>query len=155
MARMRAMCRLCSLGKSLPPYFTMPALLTYKGCLGDKQKKAVLARLQEREGPVEHGRAKIKHVGVDEEASFLCARCDTSPGCMVCHQDKMLKNVEENAVEDKTRDKDAKDADGDVEMKEDKEEDVEEMLRFRCLRCKQEAHYEHSKQLVDLQTAGA
>lgn len=97
---------------------------------------------------MEHGRAKIKHVGVDEEASFLCVRCETPGGCLVCHQDKLPGGVqeEEGSANEGTGDKnrDAKDVDGDVEMKEDREEE-DEMLRFRCVRCKQEAHYQHRK----------
>lgn len=110
---------------------------------------------------MEYGRAKIKHVGVDEQATFVCVRCDASSGCMVCHHDKIPKEVEENS-EDPTKDKvtenkskNAEEGDGDVEMKEvkidekneeeqeDQEEEEEEILRFRCVRCKQEAHYEH------------
>lgn len=98
---------------------------------------------------MEHGRANIKHVGVDEEASFLCVRCDASAGCMVCHQDKVPKEVEEDTTKEKVTEaenKEAEGVDGDVKMKEGEDEE-EEMLRFRCVRCKQEAHYQHCEPL--------
>ena len=64
---------------------------------------------------------------------------------MSCHRDKLPKDVNDEASTEKdtkVAGKDAQDADGDVKMEEDKL-DEKEMLRFRCVRCKQEAHYAH------------
>jgi hypothetical protein len=103
-----------------------------QGCLLGNEKKQTLEDLQAQEGPVEHGCRKIRGVGIDEEASFLCSRCRDDPRCLVCHNDKLPKETQdkiEAAGED--HDMDADDRRG--------------HLRFRCFRCKQEAHYEHCK----------
>jgi hypothetical protein len=121
--------------------------------------------LQALEGPVEHGRRKIREVEIDEEASFLCSKCSTNPKCMVCHQNKLPgdpkgEEVKTNGDISSTTDpkKDingegeagpsgsqtAKDRD-ETEEEEKGEEEDDGPLRFRCFRCKQEAHYEHCK----------
>jgi hypothetical protein len=118
--------------------------------------------LQAQEGPVEHGRRKIREVEIDEEASFLCSKCSANPKCMVCHQNKLLEEVKEElkAKGDKSSVTDPKkDTIGEGEAgpngsqtakdETEEEEKIEERddgpLRFRCFRCKQEAHYEHCK----------
>jgi len=118
--------------------------------------------LQALEGPVEHGRRKIREVEIDEEASFLCSRCSSNPKCMVCHQDKLSADPKEGVKTNEIRSSitDPKiDTNGETEAgpsgsqtvinESDEEEEVEDIddgpLRFRCFRCKQEAHYEHCK----------
>jgi hypothetical protein len=117
--------------------------------------------LQALEGPVEHGRRKIREVEIDEEASFLCSKCSTNPKCMVCHQDKLVEDTNEevktngdiSTVVDPKKDTNgegkagpggSQTAEDDME-EEEKIEDEDGPLRFRCFRCKQEAHYEHCK----------
>ena len=113
---------------------------------------------------MEHGRRKIREVEIDEEASFLCSRCSSNPKCMVCHQDKLSadpkEDVKTNGIMPSIMDPKTV-TNGDAEARpsgpqtakgeEEEEEQVEEEeaddgpLRFRCFRCKQEAHYEHCK----------
>lgn len=80
---------------------------------------------------------------------------------MVCHEDKHPKAAEMGSLKDGGKHKQgAKEGsvnvvpnplavETDVEMAEmaeaDGEESEDEELRFRCVRCKQEAHYEHSE----------
>jgi hypothetical protein len=139
-----------------------------------------LIDLQALEGPVEHGRRKIREVGIDEEASFLCSKCSANPKCMVCHQDKLPEDLKEkvktNGDISSTADlKEGINGDGEAgpsasqaakmdidgeasarpsgsqEVKDETEEEAKTEdedhgpLRFRCFRCKQEAHYEHCK----------
>lgn len=133
------------------------------------EKKQTLEDLQEQEGPVEHGCRKIRGVGIDEEASFLCSRCRDHPRCLVCHEDKLPKDIPHSqpVTNGKTHDaadqalsivevvnadgqdasqpvsKEKTEAEGeDIDMEEDERDGY---LRFRCFRCKQEAHYEHCK----------
>jgi len=117
--------------------------------------------LQALEGPVEHGRRKIREVEIDEEASFLCSKCSTNPKCMVCHQNKLPENPKEEVKpngdilsitdptkhtnDDEARTSVSQTAKDDMEEEEKVEEDDDGPLRFRCFRCKQEAHYEHRK----------
>jgi hypothetical protein len=119
--------------------------------------------LQALEGPVEHGRRKIREVEIDEEASFLCSKCSANPQCMVCHQNKLPgdpkgKEIKTNgdisSITDPTKDINAEGEAGlngsqtakeDMEEEEKLEEEDDGPLRFRCFRCKQEAHYEHCK----------
>lgn len=144
--------------------------LIYQGCLLGNEKKQTLEDLQEQEGPVEHGCRKIRGVGIDEEASFLCSRCRDDPKCLVCHEDKLPKDIPDNRLVTEGKTNEAADQDmsvvevvnadgqnasqpvskekkekteaegGDVDMEEDERDGY---LRFRCFRCKQEAHYEH------------
>jgi hypothetical protein len=146
-------------------------------------KKEVLIDLQAQEGPVEHGRRKIREVEIDEEASFLCSKCSTNPNCMVCHENRLPHdpkeeantNVDVSSITDPKSDTNGeaeagpsgsqaakKDIGGEAsarpsgsqEVKDETEEEekVEDEdhgpLRFRCFRCKQEAHYEHCKLLT-------
>jgi len=117
--------------------------------------------LQALEGPVEHGRRKIREVEIDDEASFLCSRCSSNPKCMVCHQDKLLaepkEDVKSNGVllsitdlkTDTNGEAEAGPSGSQTVIDESEEEEVQQEddgpLRFRCFRCKQEAHYEHCK----------
>jgi hypothetical protein len=124
----------------------------------------VLIELQAKEGPVEHGRRKIRGVEIHEEATFTCSKCSVSLGCLVCHKDKPPDEGDGPKDASPTagghsitngHDKRA-DVDGDGDMPEanaspykkenqDEDEEQESYLRFRCFRCKQEAHYEHCK----------
>lgn len=133
--------------------------------------------MQAREGPVEHGRKKIRNVGIDEEASFLCSRCSADPKCFVCHSGKLVKgeaeahghlngdrseagsaekkvttngdagpNATGNQADRVGLEEQAEEITGEQDEKDDEEVDEEKgPLRFRCFRCKQEAHYEHCK----------
>lgn len=120
---------------------------------------------------MEHGRPKVRGVGIDEEATFLCVRCDHPVSkCFVCHYDQLPKeDAALPAPNEKKQDDESNHAntqgegdEGDVMGKvEDMlreiepgeavkdnneakgEEEEEEPIRFRCIRCKQEAHYEH------------
>lgn len=119
---------------------------------------------------MEHGRKKIRGVGIEEEASFFCSRCSADPKCLVCHKDKLETaeppvapsrndavlysdggSKDDMQVDDGAGPSTSEKLDirvegaeapeeADVEMEED-----EGYLRFRCFRCKQEAHYEHCK----------
>jgi hypothetical protein len=105
-------------------------------------------------------------VGIDEEASFMCAKCKFDPKCLVCHKDKLVSgDVEahdhvmgdDTSVDvsgDKTKgdtagpgspNEEDDEAEEEGMVKEEKEEDEDIYLRFRCFRCKQEAHYAHRK----------
>jgi hypothetical protein len=119
--------------------------------------------LQALEGPVEHGRRKIGEVEIDEEASFICSKCSTNPKCMVCHQNKLPEDPKEEEVktngdissvadpkkningEGEAGPNGSQTAKDDMEEEEKIEEEDGGPLRFRCFRCKQEAHYEHCK----------
>jgi hypothetical protein len=117
--------------------------------------------LQALEGPVEHGRRKIREVEIDEEASFVCSKCSANPNCMVCHQNKLPGDIKREvktdgdtlSVVDPKKDTNGEEKagpDGSQKAKDEmEEEEIEEEddgpLRFRCFRCKQEAHYEHCK----------
>ena len=143
--------------------------LMYQGCLLGNEKKQTLEDLQEQEGPVEHGCRKIRGVGIDEEASFLCSRCRDDPRCLVCHEDKLPNDIPDDRPVTKGKTNEAADqgmlvveianpdgqnaslpvskekpeAEGeDIDMEEDERDGY---LRFRCFRCKQEARYEHRK----------
>jgi hypothetical protein len=162
MAHLRAMRGLQTLGK-LTLYHNARA--DGQGCLLGNEKKQSLEDLQAQEGPVEHGCRKIRSVGIDEEASFLCSKCRDDPRCLVCHKDKLPKDTQgdKTDVNDKTKPpapevqlangdglKHSQPTSKDKNETEEEDHDMDEddshgHLRFRCFRCKQEAHYEHCK----------
>ena len=119
--------------------------------------------MQALEGPVEHGRRKIREVEIDEEASFICSKCSSNPKCMICHQNKLPGDFKKEEVKtngdiasitDPKKDingegeagpNGSQTAKDDMEEEEEVEEEDDGPLRFRCFRCKQEAHYKHCK----------
>ena len=81
---------------------------------------------------------------------------------MVCHQDKLVEDTKEevktngdiSTIVDPKKDANGEGEAGsggsqkakdDMEEEEEIEEQDDGPLRFRCFRCKQEAHYEHCK----------
>jgi hypothetical protein len=80
---------------------------------------------------------------------------------MVCHQNKLPEEVKEevkpngdissiadpkkDTKDDEARPGGSQTAKDDMEEEEKIEEEDDGPLRFRCFRCKQEAHYEHCK----------
>ncbi|KAL7423006.1 hypothetical protein Q5752_002304 [Cryptotrichosporon argae] len=149
------------------------------GCLGPTQKRDVLVRFAMM-SPQETGR---KSVAIDEEGTFICARCASWGRCFVCNEEWQMGGAKDETDEkDEKNEQDGKDAlkeeveqaptakdasksadrmyvdkqldaDGGGSVKEtidpiglthaDAEEPAPYL--FRCIRCRQAAHYEHLK----------
>ena len=116
----------------------------------------MLSDLLAVEGPPREGHRPRRAVAIDESTSFVCTRCSSDPTCFVCHKEKVKTKVQTqvpNGVEDGKADEGAVEdrPDEDVAMDEKKDdEDVDEApLLFRCLRCHQACHYQHSQASID------
>lgn len=148
---------------------------SHYGCLSASQKKAVLESLRSQDlaalGNIDPTTQASdvplrKTVPIQQEADFLCAKCGEGVPCFVCCKDELL-NVDPVTV-GRRKDDDA----GVVDVgKEDSMTDMDSSKApqlpplaeavsdkeigspqpkstrplFRCLRCRQAAHYEHLK----------
>ncbi|OWZ62862.1 hypothetical protein AYX15_05060 [Cryptococcus neoformans] len=109
-----------------------------------------------------------KTVAIQQEADFLCAKCSEGVPCFVCCKDELQVNMDPVRVDqrkdEETRIVDVGQEDGTTDMDSskshqlaplpasqtpEKEIDSPQLEKsrplFRCLRCRQAAHYEHLK----------
>lgn len=135
---------------SAQPSFTLAQELTRQcksccisshwGCLGPDQCREVLWDIADVEGPPREGEKKRRSVKIDETFEFMCARCTSGAGCMVCHKgpkpSSHWEDAKQSYVEPETK------AEGEEKEQRDK---TPKAIMFRCFRCKQSCHYDHRK----------
>ena len=130
-------------------------------CLAANQKKDVLLDLADHQRPPGPGEKRRRSVGIDERATFTCAKCTTNPKCFVCYNAKLptAKQDQQQDVKAVTNDDVAEnDTNMDVDVEEGSKPEINEddaegdeegqgdgTLLFRCHRCKQACHYAHSE----------
>ncbi len=141
---MRELRVVVALGKLSRPDRHLGTKLTKQACLGGVQRKDLLDKLAMQEGPPPKGQRKRHSVRIDEGFQIQCRRCTEQPDCFVCEKPD-LPPVETKERAGGKGDI-AKGEDVDMEANEaanEAEDELRSTLRFRCLRCKQGAHYEH------------